>query len=182
MSLTIGSVTSHHGPPPAGGPGGANPMKQVMAGAASLLGMSDDELRTALRGGGTTLADLAAGQGVSKDDLLAAATKGVREVGPPPGAEGVDAATIAQGIIDGTGRPGTGRGPDAHGGPPPADRGADMAARLGSLTSALGMDETAFFDALKAGTSLTQLADEHGVSQSALKQILLGPVSVDTRA
>ncbi|MBJ7455859.1 MAG: hypothetical protein JHC74_07360 [Thermoleophilia bacterium] len=182
MSLTIGSVTPHHGPPPAGGPGGANPMKQVMAGAASLLGMSDEEMRSALRGGGTTLADLAAEKGVSKDDLLAAVTAGVQEAGPPPGAEDVDAATIAQGIIDGTAGPGRGRG--GPGGPPPGDRGADMAARLGSLTSALGMDETSFFDALKAGTSLAELADQHGVSQGALKQILLGPVSVsvDTRA
>lgn len=182
MSLTIGSVTPHHGPPPAGGSGGANPMKQVMSGAASLLGMTDEEMRSALRDGGTTLADLAAGKGVAKDDLLAAVTKGLQEVGPPPGAENVDAAAIAQGIIDGTGGPGRGRG--APGGPQPGDRGADMAARLGSLTSALGMDETSFFDALKAGTSLAELADQHGVSPGSLKQILLGPVSVsvDTRA
>ena len=59
-----------------------------------------------------------------------------------------------------------------------------MAARLGSLTSALGMDETAFFDALEAGTSLADLAEQQWVSQGSLKQNLLGPVSVsvDTRA
>lgn len=181
MSLTIGSVTSHHGPPPAGGPGGANPMKQVMSGAASLLGMSDDELRAALKGGGTTLADLATQKGVSKDDLLAAVTAGVTEAGSPPGAEGVDAATIAQGIIDGAGGPP--RGPGGPGGPGGRhDGGADMAARLQTLTSALGMDRTSFFDALGSGTSLADLAGAHGVSPSALKQMLLGPVAVDTTA
>ena len=178
MSLTIGSVTSHHGPPPAGGPGGANPMKQVMSGAASLLGMSDDELRTALRGGGTTLADLATQKGVSRDDLLAAVTKGVTEAGSPPGAEGVDAATIAQGIIDGTGGPPS--GPGGPGGP--HDRDGDMAARLQTLTAALGMDQTSFFDALASGTSLEELAGAHGVSPSTLKQMMLGPVAVDTAA
>lgn len=184
MSLTIGSVTSHHGPPPTGGPGGANPMKQIMSGAASLLGMSDDELRAALTGGGTTLADLATQKGVSKDDLLAAVTKGVTEAGSPPGAEGVDAATIAQGIVDGTGGPP--RGPGGPGGPgghhDRGDREGDMAARLQTLTSALGMDQTSFFDALGSGTSLADLAGAHGVSPSALKQMLLGPVAVDTAA
>lgn len=181
MSLTIGSVTPHHGPPPPGGPGGANPMKQVMSGAASLLGMSDDELRSALEVAGTTLADLATQKGVSRDDLVAAVTRGVTEAGSPPGAEGVDAATIAAGIIDGTGGPP--RGPGGPGGRHDrGDRDSEMAARLQTLTSALGMDQTAFFDALGSGTSLADLAGAHGVSPSALRQMLLGPVAVDTSA
>ncbi len=178
----IGSITQHHGPPPMGGSGDSNPMKQVMAGAASLLGMSGDELRTAMSGGQRTLADLAAQKGVSRDDLLAAVAKGLQDAGPPPGATSIDAAAIAERIIDGTGGPP--RGPGAPGGPRDrdGDHDGDMATRLQSLTSALGMDQTSFFDALKSGTSLAQLADRHGVSPSALHQMLLGPVSVDTSA
>ena len=57
-----------------------------------------------------------------------------------------------------------------------------MATRLQSFTSALGMDQTLFLEALKSGTSLSQLGHQHGVSPSALKQMLLGPVSVDASA
>ncbi len=55
-----------------------------------------------------------------------------------------------------------------------------MAARLQSVTSALGMDETSFFDALSSGTSLSDLAQQHNVSSSTLRSLLLGPVAVDT--
>jgi hypothetical protein len=50
----------HHG----GGPD--------LAAAATALGMSEDELRTALEAEGTTLADVAEEQGVAVDDLVAA--------------------------------------------------------------------------------------------------------------
>ena len=181
MSTGIGSVTPQYGPHPAGGHGGSNPMKQIMSGAASLLGMSDDDLRTALQGGRTSLADLATRKGVSQDDLLAAVTTGVQDVGPPAGAGSADAATVAQRIIDGEGGPpppgGRHRGGDHDG-----DRDGDMATRLQSLTSALGMDQTSFFDALKAGSTLSDLASQQNVSQGTLEQLLLGPVSVDTSA
>ena len=57
-----------------------------------------------------------------------------------------------------------------------------IASRLESLTSALGMDQTSFFDALSAGTSLSDLAGRHGVSAGTLKPLLLGSVAVDTSA
>lgn len=181
MSTAIGSVTPSHHAPPADGRGGGNPMKQILSGAASLLGMSDDELRTALQGGSTTLKDLAVQKGVSQDDLLATVTTGVQDVGPPPGAGAVDATTIAQRIIDGRGGPPP---PGGHhrGGDHDGDRDGDMATRLQALTSALGMDQTSFFDALKSGSSLSDLADQKHLPQSTLNQILLGPVSVDMSA
>ena len=165
-----------------GGSGGSNRMKQVMAGAASLLGMGGDALRTAMGSGQATLADLAAQKGVSRDDLLVAVAKGLQDAGPPPGAESIDAAAIAERITDGTGGPP--RAPGGPGGPRDrdGDHDGDMATRLQSLTSALDMDQTSFFDALKSGRSLAQLADRHGVSPSALHQMLLGPVSVGTSA
>ena len=185
MSTSIGSITSHHHPPRMGGPGGESPMKQVMSGAASLLGMDDEQLRSALRSG-ATLAGLATEKGVSQDDLLSAVTSGLEAAGPPPGAQaaqGADLTAIATDIVNG---PGPAR--HHHGGPRPGggrgggvgDDGDDMAARLQSVTSALGMDETSFFDALSSGTSLSDLAQQHNVSSSTLRSLLLGPVAVDT--
>lgn len=175
MSLSVGSVTPQYAPPT--GAQGANPMRQVMAGAASLLGMSDAELKSALHSG-STLGDLADAKGVSRDDLLAAVTTGVESVGPPPGAESVDAATIAQNIIDGKG-PGGGPPP----GPPPSRGGdRDVQSRVDALTSALGMDQEDLFSALASGTSLSQLSAQHGLSSDRLRALLTGPIAVDTAA
>ena len=176
MSISVGSVTPQHPLQPAGGPGG-NPMRQVMSGAASLLGMSDAEMKSALHSG-TTLGDLADAKGVSRDDLLAAVTKGVESVGPPPGAESVDAATIAQNIIDGKG-PGGGPPP----GPPPSrGDGRDVQSRVDALTSALGMDQDDLFTALASGTSLSELSSQRGLSSDRLRALLTGPIAVDTAA
>lgn len=176
MSLSVGSVTQQYPPPPAG-TAGANPMRQVMAGAASLLGVSDAELKSALHSG-KTLGDLADAKGVSRDDLLKAVTAGVEQVGPPPGTESVDAATIAAGIIDGKG-PGGGRPP----GPPPGGDGErSVQSRVDALTSALGMDQDDLFSALASGTSLSELSSQRGLSSDRLRALLTGPIAVDTAA
>ncbi len=178
MTYSVGSVTQQHGPPPMGGPGGSNPMRQVMSGAASLLGMDDKDLRKALQGG-STLSELADAKGVSKSDLKDVVTKGLEQVGAPPGAQTTDLSAIAQDIIDGKG---PGGGPP---GPPPGRRasgGDDMGSRLEALTSALGMDATSFLDALKSGTSLSDLAGQKGLSAATIASLLGGPVSVDTAA
>ena len=177
MTYSVGSVAPQHGPPPPGGPGGPNPMKQVMSGAASLLGMNDSELRKALQGG-STLGQLADAKGIAKDDLKAAVQKGLEQAGPPPGAETTDLSAIAQDIIDGKGPAG---GPPGH--RPHGKGGADdMGSRLEHLTTALGMDQTAFFDALKSGATLKDIASQRGMSAMSLNSLLLGPVSVDTSA
>ena len=176
MSLSVGSVTQQQPTRPPGA-GGANPMRQVMSGAASLLGLSDAELKSALHSG-KTLGDLADAKGVSRDDLLKAVTAGVEQVGAPPGADGVDAATIAQNIIDGKG-PGGGPPP----GPPPSrGDGRDVQSRVDALTSALGMDQDDLFTALASGTSLSELSSQRGLSSDRLRALLTGPIAVDTAA
>jgi lambda repressor-like predicted transcriptional regulator len=188
MSTSITGVSAVQDPTWMDGPGGRNPMKQVMAGAASLLGMGDDELRSALRSG-STLASLAKDRGVSQDDLVAAVRSGLEAAGPPPAAkaaQGADLTAMATDIVNGTG-PARHHGPHGPHGPRGGDRdgdgdGADMAQRLQSLTSALGMDESSFFDALSSGTSLKDLAAQHDVSSDQLRSLLLGPVKVDATA
>ncbi len=156
-----------------GGPGG--PMRQAMAGAAELLGMGEAELGRALRGG-STLAELGAQRGVSTDDLVAFVAQGLEAVGPPPGAEGVDATTLAKGIVDGTAGPGHGRPPS---GPPPGGRPGE---RLDALTGALGMDAESLFAELEQGGSLSAIAQRQGVDSTRLHQLLTGPMRIDTAA
>ncbi len=97
----------------------------------------------------------------------------------PAAAKSSEPSAIAQDIIDGKG-PGGGLP-----GPPPgrgASGGDDMGSRLEALTSALGMDATSFLDALKSGTSLSDLAGQKGLSAANIKSLPVGPVSVDTAA
>lgn len=63
---------------PHGGPQGPppGPPPEAIDSAAEALGMSTDDVRSALEQG-STLADLAEQQGVSRDDLLAAVTEGL---------------------------------------------------------------------------------------------------------
>jgi len=189
MSTSIGSATATQRPEFGGHHGDHGRMKQVMAGAASALGMSDDDLKDALRSG-KTLADLGKEKGVSTDDLIAAVKSGLEQAGPPQGAQGAqgaqapDLTQMATDIVNGTGPAGRGHGPH-HGSRAGGDGdgdGDDMAQRLQSVTSALGMDETSFFDALASGTSLKDLASQHNVSSDQLKSLLMGPVAVNTTA
>ena len=69
----MGHGGGHHGGghggdgPGGGGPGGGGP---GLSAAATALGMSEDELRSALGADGTTLADVAEEQGVAVDTLV----------------------------------------------------------------------------------------------------------------
>jgi hypothetical protein len=176
MTFSVGGVTqAQQGLAQIGGHG-KSPMAQVMSGAASLLGMSDADLRSALAAG-SSLSELADAKGVSKEDLQTAITQGLEQVGPPPGAEGVDLSAIAQDIMDGK-KPDAGR----LGAPPPAASESEMTARLSSITSALGLDVDELTTALLSGTSLSDIAGSRGVSSSALANLLTGPVAVDTAA
>ncbi len=57
-----------------------------------------------------------------------------------------------------------------------------MSQRLTALTDALGIDANSLFSQLESGTTLGDIASQHGVSSSTLSTILTGPVAVDTAA
>ena len=64
-----------HGPGGPGGPGG----RFALDTAADTLGMTEDELRTALQEDGASLASVAQAQGVAVDDLVAALVQAARD-------------------------------------------------------------------------------------------------------
>lgn len=86
-----------------------------------------------------------------------------------------DLASIAANLVDGKGL----------GGPPPlppVSGSDDVSQRLTALTEALGIDANTLFAQLESGTTLNDIASQHGVSSSTLSSILTGPVAVDTAA
>ena len=57
-----------------------------------------------------------------------------------------------------------------------------MSQRLTALTNALGVDANTLFAQRESGTTLNDIASQHGVSSGTLSSILTGPVAVDTAA
>jgi hypothetical protein len=126
----------------------------AMAGTATLLGLSADELRQAQRSG-TTLADVAAQKGVSKDDLVKSVAADLK-ANKPDGAPELSEAQLtemATNVAEGK-RP---QGP--HGPPPPRGGGdGDRAqANVSSLAEALGTDADSLLQKLQSGDDLTTL-------------------------
>ncbi|MCA0146674.1 hypothetical protein [Blastococcus sp. LR1] len=71
VATTLSEAGVGRGGPHGGGPG--------LEAAATALGMTEDELRSALEPDGTTLADVAEDEGVPVDDLVAALVAAERE-------------------------------------------------------------------------------------------------------
>jgi uncharacterized protein YidB (DUF937 family) len=121
-----------------------------MTNTAELLGMSTDDLEQA-RKSGTTLADLAAQKGVSKDDLVNSIVSDLKANKPDGAPELSDTqlTTMATNIADGK-RPHHGHG-HGHGQQPtqaPANRAND---NLQSLADELGLDSGTLLDEMSSG-------------------------------
>lgn len=155
--MTVTSISGASSPfPPQGAPPRTPP---AMTASASLLGMSADDLRAAQRSG-TTLADLAAQKGVSKDDLVKSVAADLA-ANKPEGAPELSRAQLtemATNIAEGR-RP---QGPP----PPPPGGGFGSSAgdgdervqtNVGSLAEALGTDADTLLDKLRSGADLASL-------------------------
>jgi hypothetical protein len=93
-----------------GGPGG--PRAEVLAPVSTLLKLSEDQLRTKLRSG-STLAQIAKAQGVTRADLVAAIAKALKTADPD--LTDARATALAGRIADGEGpRGGPPGGPGWH--------------------------------------------------------------------
>ena len=162
----------------------AGPPKVALESTAKLLGMSTDELSSALQSG-SKLKDLASSKGVSESDLAASVVDDLK-AGAPAGAPTPSdqmLTTMAKHIVNGdVHRPGgsgtsggglrsidssgmTGpKGAHGHGrppsGPPPA--------ATKSAASLLDMSESDLLKELEKGTSLTDLASSKNVSTKDL--------------
>lgn len=131
--------------------------------AASALGLSADELDEKLRSG-ESLTDIAQAQGVSPEALQAALAADIKQHHPDTSDD--IASKIASRIIEGPGQPPP-SGPDAaqrgQHGPPPF---------ITAAAEALGLSADELTQRLKAGESLSDVAESQGVSTDALKTAL----------
>lgn len=154
-AITGSSAVALHGPPR------GRPEPPPMTNTAGLLGMSADELRDAQKSG-TTLTDLAAQKGVSKDDLVTSIASDLK-VSKPDGAPELsdDQLTeMATNIADGK-RP---QGPP----PPRAQQSGEHAqVNLESLADKLGMSTDELLDQLVSGTPVGAAASSGYGSSSA---------------
>ncbi|MBJ7332537.1 MAG: hypothetical protein JHC95_21760 [Solirubrobacteraceae bacterium] len=122
-------------------------MAKAMEPVAQLLGTDVESLRAQMKGGTTTLSEIAEKQGVSRDDLLNAITEGMEAAHPSGAPEPPDGfAAMAANIADGK-RPQ---------GPPPGQRSGGSEggeSRISSLAKLLGVDEDTLLEQLKSGLS-----------------------------
>jgi len=143
--MDIGGIGSGQATAQVHGRGGGHGMRaKVEAAVADKLGLSVDDLRTQLKSG-KSMTQVAAAQGVSKDDLVSAIATALQSSASSAtsasasassgGSQAVDATARATRIADrvGGGRPPRGAGGPPPGGPPPnstVSSSADLAALL----------------------------------------------------
>ena len=147
---SLSSTTATWQAAPAGGTSGARGPEKTMTSVADLLGMSTDDLKSALKSG-STMADLAKSAGVSEDDLESTIASTLPATGP----DGVSATDMAAKIA-------SGHGPHGHPqGAPPAKPAADAAGGLDTLSSALGVSSSDLLARLTDGTGISDLLSEN---------------------
>ena len=147
--------------------------------AAKVLGMSVSEITKALSSG-SSLADLAKKQGVSRDDLVAAL---VADAPDDIKATGNVAAMVSS-LVDQTGMGGP------AGGPPPTKSSGVLGASLtsaqqdmlDSLSNLLSTDSTSLLAKLRSGTSLSDLLSNAGVTTKDLAGVVENGLLIDTTA
>jgi hypothetical protein len=146
--------------------------------AAEVLGLSTDDVMEALQGG-SSLADLADEQGVSRDDLVSALVASAPEDMQAMGdIEGMVSALVDQ----------TGLGGPA--GPPPSGSSGvwgetltgDQQETIDALSSLLGTDSTTLLDQLYSGSSLSDLLSDAGVSLTDLADVVQDGLFIDASA
>ena len=161
-----GAPQMHGGPPPG--------IRQAMGSVAEKLGMSSDELESALKGG-SSITDLAAKKGVSRDDAVAALAAGLKANAPQGMAVSDDRATaMAQRMVDG---PPAGMQPPGEGGMPAAGSASRLAEAFGGQQG--GQDILA---RLMAGEDVGSVASGSGMGSADLLKILSSRLRVDDRA
>ena len=156
--------------------------QSVLDSAAQVLGMSTQDIQSAFQNG-QSLADLAQQKGISKDQLVSAIAQGIQSLnstsGGLPGSP--DPTQMAQRIVDRAGglsghRHHHGIGAMLNGSDPAGDGDADPASGASSssadssvspfavVAGALGMSQGDLLSALDAGSTLTDLFSQHGLT------------------
>jgi hypothetical protein len=142
ISSVGGSISAHYAP-------ATRQTPPSMTNTAKLLGMSEDELRQARRSG-TTLVDLAAQKGISKDDLVKSVADDLKADRP------ADAPALSDDQLTKTAaNVAEGKRAHHHRHAKPADSdsgdsGTDPESELDSLAKALNVDPNELRDHLKS--------------------------------
>jgi hypothetical protein len=163
-------------------------MQTAMQPVADKLGMSEDDLKSELRGG-KSLSDVANEQGVSRDDLLAAIKQGLQDANDSSttSTDATSAATdatqldaMANKIADH--KHGGGHHHHHHGAPPAGatDGTSGQSAALGLLQQA-GFDPQQLIQQLQSGAISSDTADKFGISAQSYASLLNGQ-TVDVQA
>lgn len=153
--------------------------------AADVLGLSTAEVTKALKSG-SSLAELAEQQGVSRDDLTAALIADA----PDELKESGEIDQLVANLIDATGISGPGGG-GRPSGPPPAP--PTTGAMSGSLTTTqsdtlsaiadlLETDTDSLLESLQSGNDLGSLLEAKGISLSDLSGAIQDGLLIDTTA
>jgi lambda repressor-like predicted transcriptional regulator len=147
----------------------------MMSNVAKLLGMSLSDLRSKLEGG-TSLSDVAKQRGVSQDQLLQTIQSSLKAQDPNASASSLNAA--AQRIAGHHGHHHGGAGSAAS----PGAAGTSSTTTLNALAGALGMNSSDLVSELKAGTPLSDIGHQQGVSATDLTNLLGKGLLADIKA
>jgi hypothetical protein len=150
-----------------------------IAAAAEVLGLSVDEVTKALSAG-SSLADLAEQQGISREKLVAALVADAPDEIQATG----DVTAMVQGLVDRVGMGGPG------GGPPPSGSSGVLGAELTSaqqktvdaLSDLLHTDSASLLEKLRNGTSLSDLLSADKVTTKDLAGLIENGLLIDTSA
>jgi uncharacterized protein YidB (DUF937 family) len=162
-----------------------------MDAAAKLLGMSANDLRTAMQSG-QSLASIASSKGISQDALVGAMATAIQEANPEVSADQATKVATAIATRTPTGSPPGGPvgGPaqgvatnEASGGASGAShkhghhRHQAVGAALDAAAKALGTTTTDLVSSLQGGGSLATMASAKGVSQDDLVKAISSALS-----
>jgi DNA-binding phage protein len=145
----------------------SSPQTSVLSNVANLLGMSTDDLTTALRNG-SSMSDLASQKGISRDDLLAAINQGLQSSANTAASGQTDTSSLAGQIAD---RKGVGGHHHHHHGGGGDSSSTDLQQNVTDLASSLGISSDQLVQALQTGlaSSSTSGTPGYGVSASLLQ-------------
>jgi uncharacterized protein YidB (DUF937 family) len=161
----------------------------AMDAAATALGMSASDLRTAMQSG-QSLASIASSKGISQDALTAAMATAIQATNPNVSAD--QATKVATAIATRIPPAGGPAGGPPAGGPPPADatdstQGTSAAsatsghhhhhhhaaaAAMDAAAQTLGMSTSDLMSSLQSGQTLADIAKSKGVSQADLTKAM----------
>ena len=174
--MNVNSVGSHHHHMHFGMTGGSQ-QQPSLSNTAQLLGLSSDQLQSALQSGGT-LGSLASSKGVPSSDLLASVEKDLQANTPQgaPTLSGSQLQQIATSIINGTQpTPPAGGGGGFGGTMSFGGLGAQQSAGFGgqapsfsNTAQLLGISTDELATDLQSGQTFSELGNAKGVSRSDL--------------